>query len=61
MVIRKGGQESRIRIPLGMTRQGASFGGVRISLFADTGVRRTILNLGDWEQLGRGELKETKL
>ena len=60
-VIREGEQDSRIRVSLGITRQGASFGGGRISLLADTGVRRTILNLGDWEQLGRGELKETKL
>ena len=60
-VIREGEQDSRIRVSLGITRQGASFGGGRISLLADTGVRRTILNLGDWEQLGRGELKETRL
>ena len=58
-VIREGEQDSRIRVSLEMTRQDASAGGVRISLLADTGVRRTILNLGDWEQLGRGELKET--
>ena len=60
-VIREGEQDSRIRVSLGIARQGGSFGGRRISLLADTGVRRTILNLGDWEQLGRGELKETKL
>ena len=60
-VIREGEQDSRIRVSLGITRQGASFGGGKISLLADTGVRRTILNLGDWEQLGMGELKETRL
>ena len=60
-VIREGEQDSKIRVSLGITRQGASFGGVKISLLADTGVRRTILNLGDWEQLGRGELKGTRL
>ena len=60
-VIREGEKDSRIRVSLGMTRQGDSSEGVRISLLADTGVRKTILNLGDWEQLGRGELKETRL
>ena len=60
-VIREGDRDSRIRVSLGIAKQGASFGAVRVSLLADTGVRRTILNLGDWEQLGRGELKETKL
>ena len=44
-----------------MTRQGASFGGTKIRLLVDTGVRRTNRNFGDWEQLGRGELKETRL
>ena len=28
---------------------------------ADTGFIRTILNFKNWEQLGRGELKETRL
>ena len=28
---------------------------------ADSRERWTILNLGDWEQLGRGELKEKRL
>ena len=60
-VIRVGEQDSRIRVSLAITRQGASFGGRRISLLADTGVRRTVPNFGDWEQLGRGELKETRL
>ena len=60
-VIREGDRDSRIRVSLGIAKQGASFGAVRVSLLADTGVRRTILNLGDWEQLGRGELKETRL
>ena len=32
-VIREGEQDSRIRVSLGITRQGASFGGGRISLF----------------------------
>ena len=50
-VIREGERDSKIRVSLGITRQGASFGRGRISLLADTGVRRTILNLGDWEQL----------
>ena len=60
-VIREGERDSRNRVSLGITRQGASFGEGRISLLADTGVRRTILNLWDLEQLGRGELKETRL
>ena len=44
-----------------MSRQGASFGGTKIRLLADTGVRRTNRNFGDWEQLRRGELKKTRL
>ena len=49
--------DSRIRVSLGVTKQGDSFRGVNIEVLADTGVRRTILNLGDWEKLGGGELK----
>ena len=44
-----------------MTKQGDSFRGVKIQVLADTGVRRIILNLGNWEKLGGGELKKTKL
>ena len=60
-VTRVGEQDSRIRVSLGMTRQGDSFGGVNIGVLADTGVRRTILNLEDWDKLGGGELKQTRL
>ena len=60
-VIKEGDKDSGIRVSLGMTRQGDSSRGVRIDVLADTGVRRTILNLGDWERLGGGELKETRL
>lgn len=60
-VIREGERDSRIRVSLGMTRQAASFWAMKISFLADTGVRRTIMNLGDWEQLGMEELKETRL
>ena len=60
-VAKEGEQDSRIRVSLGVTKRGESFKNVRIGLLADTGVRRTILNLGDWEKLGGGELKRTKL
>ena len=49
-VIKEGGGDSRIRVALGMTRKGNSSRGVEVSLLANTGVRRTILNLGDWEK-----------
>merc|ERR1712015_417525 len=55
-----GEPDSRIRVSLEV-KQGDSFRGVKIEVLADTGVRRTILNLGDWEKLGGGELKKTKL
>ena len=60
-VIKEGDKDSGIRVSLGMTWQEDSSRGVRIDVLADTGVRRTILNLGDWERLGGGELKETRL
>ena len=59
-VAKEGERDSRIRVSLGVTKRGESFKNVRIGLLADTGVRRTILNLGDWEKLGGGELKEDK-
>ena len=55
-VIRVGEQDSRIRVSLAITRQGASFGGRRISLLEDTGVRRTILNFGELGPLLRYSL-----
>ena len=60
-VTREGDKDSRIRVSLGVTKQGESFKKAKIELLADTGVRRTILNLGDWEKLGGGELKKTRL
>ena len=60
-VTKVGEPDSRIRVSLGVTKQGESFRGVKIEVLADTGVRRTILNLGDWEKLGGGKLKKTKL
>ena len=60
-VIKVGEPDTRIRVSLGVAKQGDSFRGVKIEVLADTGVRRTILNIGDWEKLGGGELKKTKL
>ena len=60
-VTKEGEPDSRIRVSIEVTKQGDSFRGVTIEVLADTGVRRTILNLGDWEKLGGGELKKTKL
>ena len=60
-VTREGDKDSRIRVSLGVTKQGESFKKAKIELLADTGVRRTILNLGDWEKLGGGELMKTRL
>ena len=53
-VAKEGERDSRIRVSLGVTKRGESFKDVQIGLLADTGVRRTILNLGDWEMLGGG-------
>ena len=55
-VTKEGERDSRIRVSLGVTKQGQSFKNVHIRVLADTGVRRTILNLGDWKKLG-GELQ----
>ena len=44
-----------------MMRKGDSSRGVGVTLLADTGVRRTILNPRDWEKLEGGEQKETLL
>merc|ERR1712015_409140 len=60
-ITKAGEPDSRIRVSLGVTKQGDSFRGVKIEVLADTGVRRTILNLGNWEKLGGEELKKTKL
>ena len=60
-VTKVGEPDTRIRVSLGVAKQGDSFRGVKIEVLADTGVRRTILNIGDWEKLGGGELKKTKL
>ena len=60
-VTKVGEPDTRIRLSLGVAKQGDSFRGVKIEVLADTGVRRTILNIGDWEKLGGGELKKTKL
>ena len=60
-VTKEGERDSRIMVSLGVTKQGESFKNVQIRVLADTGVRRTILNLGDWKKLGGGELKNTKL
>ena len=60
-VTNDGELDTRIRVSLGVTKQGDSFRGAKIEVLADTRVRRTILNLGDWEKLRWGELKKTKL
>ena len=60
-VTREGEEDSRIRVSLGVTKHGESSKKAKIELLADTGVRRTILNLVDWEKLGGGELKKTRL
>ena len=60
-VTKEGEKDSRIRVSLGVTKQGESFKDVQLEVLADTGVRRTILNLGDWKKLGGGELKKTRL
>ena len=44
-----------------MKKQRGSLREVKIKLLADTGVRRTILNLWDWDKLGGGELKKIRL
>ena len=48
VVTKVGEPDSRTRVSLGVTKH--SFRGVKIEVLADTGVRRTILNLGDWEK-----------
>ena len=58
-VTREGEEDSRIRVSLGVKKQRGSLREVKIKLLADTGVRRTILSLWDWEKLGGGELKKT--
>ena len=60
-VTKVGEPDRRNMVSLGVTKQGDSFRGVKIKVLADTGVRRTILNLRDWKKLGGGELKKTKL
>ena len=60
-VTREGEQDSRDRVSLGVTKQRGSLREVKIKLLADKGVRRKILNLGDWEKLGGVELKKTRL
>ena len=47
-------EDSRIRVSLGVTEQEHSQGG-KISVLADTGVRRTILNLGGSGKAPRDE------
>ena len=58
-VAKVGELDSRIRVSLRGTKQDdSSFSGVNIEVLAETGLRRTILNLRDWEKLGGGELKK---
>ena len=48
-VTKVGEPDRRNMVSLGVTKQGDSFRGVKIKVLADTGVRRTILNLRDWK------------
>ena len=59
-VAKDGDRDNRIRVKI-VARQKEGLREKELKLLADTGVRRTILNLGDWEKLGGGGLKETKL
>ena len=57
-----GGEDSRIRVKLGMTCPGSQVFKVKFEPLTDTGVRRTIMNKTDWKMIsGKCNLMTTKL
>ena len=62
MVGKVGGEDSRIRVKLGMTGPGSQEFKVKFEPLTDTGVRRTIINKTDWNRIsGICNLMPTKL
>ena len=62
MVGKVGGEDSRIRVKLGMTGPGSQEYKVKFEPLTDTGVRRTIINKTDWKMIsGECNLMPTKL
>ena len=62
MVGKVGGEDSRIRVKLGMTGPGSQVFKAKFEPLTDTGVRRTIINKTDWKMIsGECNLMPTKL